>query len=158
VGQVIPREKIEQIVSDLRKSNQKIVTTNGCFDILHVGHVRYLRKTAELADVLIIALNSDSSVHRLKGHTRPVNPEQDRAEILAALEFVDYVVIFEEDTPVNLLSIIKPDFHAKGGDYDINTLPETGVIEENGGKVVFIPFVEGKSTTNIIARAKVIKS
>jgi D-glycero-beta-D-manno-heptose 1-phosphate adenylyltransferase len=150
VGQVVELGQLLDIVKNLKKENKTIVTTNGCFDIIHVGHVRYLKQAKDLGDVLIIALNSDYSVKRLKGPTRPINSENDRAEVLSSLCCVDYVVIFNEDTPAELLSKIKPDIHVKGGDYDINTLPEAPVIKKAGGKIVFIPFVEGKSTTNII--------
>ncbi len=120
------------------------------FDIIHAGHVRYLQQARELGDALIVCLNSDASVQRLKGPTRPLNHQDDRAEVLSALCSVDYVVIFEEDTPVDTLAKIKPDIHVKGGDYSEETLPETKVIKDGGGKVRFIPFVEGRSTTNII--------
>lgn len=154
MNKLVSHDEIEQIAKELKQQNKTIVTTNGCFDILHVGHVRYLQEAKKLGDVLIIALNSDSSVRILKGPTRPINNESDRAEVLAALSCVDYVVIFEEQTPVNLLARIKPDIHTKGGDYNPDNLPETKVILENGGKLEFIKFVEGKSTTNIINKAK----
>ena len=154
MNKIVSHDEIEQIAKELKQQNKTIVTTNGCFDILHVGHVRYLQEAKKLGEVLIIALNSDSSVRILKGPTRPINNESDRAEVLAALSCVDYVVIFEEQTPVNLLARIKPDIHTKGGDYNLDNLPETKVILENGGKLEFIKFVEGKSTTNIINKAK----
>lgn len=153
MGEVVAAEKLVEVLKNLRQKNKKIVTTNGCFDILHVGHVRYLKQTKALGDVLIIALNTDRSVKALKGPKRPLNSENDRAEVLAALECVDYVVLFDEDTPAKLLETIKPDIHAKGGDYNIDTLPEAEVITKNGGKVVFIPLVEGKSTTSLIEKA-----
>ncbi len=135
-------------------TGQKIVFTNGCFDILHVGHIRYLQEAAKLGDILIIGLNSDASVKRLKGPERPINSEQDRSEMLGALGFVDYVVIFDEDTPLRLIKEIQPDVLVKGGDY----LPENVVgreeVEARGGKLVLIPFVEGKSTTNLIEAIK----
>ncbi len=153
MGEVVTAEKLVEVLKNLRQKNKKIVTTNGCFDILHVGHVRYLKQTKALGDVLIVALNTDRSVKALKGPKRPLNSENDRAEVLAALECVDYVVLFDEDTPAKLLEKIKPDIHAKGGDYNIDTLPEAKVITGNGGKVVFIPLVEGKSTTSLIEKA-----
>lgn len=135
-------------------TGQKIVFTNGCFDILHVGHIRYLQEAAKLGDILIIGLNSDASVKRLKGPERPINSEQDRSEMLGALGFVDYVVIFDENTPLRLIKEIQPDVLVKGGDY----LPENVVgreeVEARGGKLVLIPFVEGKSTTNLIEAIK----
>ncbi len=153
MGEVVTAEKLTEILKDLKQKNKTIVTTNGCFDILHVGHVRYLKQTKALGDVLIIALNTDRSVRALKGPKRPLNSENDRAEVLAALECVDYVVLFDEDTPAELLDKIKPDIHAKGGDYNIDTLPEAKIITKNGGRVVFIPLVEGKSTTSLIEKA-----
>lgn len=134
--------------------NQKIVFTNGCFDILHVGHIRYLQEAARLGDLLIIGLNSDASVKRLKGQERPINGELERAEMLGALGFVDYVAIFEEDTPLNLINTIQPDVLVKGGDYTPDEVVGKKEVEERGGKLVLIPFVEGKSTTNIIEKIK----
>lgn len=152
MGQVIQLNQLLEIISDLKKRNKKIITTNGCFDIIHVGHVRYLAQAKTLGDILIIAMNTDESVRKLKGPTRPVNSESDRAEILAALGVVDYVILFGEETPAALLEKIKPDIHVKGGDYNLETLPEAKTIQDSGGKIVFIPFVEGKSTTNTIER------
>lgn len=154
MGKVLSKECLIKEIDELKKQNKKIVTTNGCFDILHVGHVRYLKQAKDLGDILVVALNADSSVRDLKGPTRPVNKEDDRAEVLANLISVDFVVMFAEQTPVDLLASIKPNIHVKGGDYDINTLPEAKVIQENGGEVVFMPMVEGKSTTNIINKVK----
>lgn len=134
--------------------DKKIVFTNGCFDILHVGHIRYLQEAAKLGDILIIGLNSDSSVQRLKGSERPINSEMERAEMLGALSFVDYVVLFNEDTPLELITRIKPDILVKGGDYAPDEVVGKKEVEERGGKLVLIPFVEGKSTTNIIKRIK----
>ena len=147
---LVEKENLTDLVNKLRSEGKKIVTTNGCFDLLHVGHVRYLQKSKSFGDILIVMLNSDSSVKRLKGETRPLNNECDRAEILCALSCVDYVVIFDEDTPRDLLDIIKPDVHTKGGDYTLETLPEADVIIKNNIKLELITFVEGKSTTNII--------
>lgn len=154
MGQVINLNELVNDLIDLKAQGKKIVTTNGCFDILHVGHVRYLQQAKSHGDILVVALNSDSSVQVLKGPTRPINIESDRAEVLAGLASVDYVVLFSEQTPVDLLRLIKPDIHIKGGDYDINTLPEASVIHEGGGKVLFMPMVEGKSTSSIIERSK----
>lgn len=150
MGEVVELKKLLNIVFGLKNQNKTIVTTNGCFDIIHAGHVRYLKHAKELGDVLIVCLNSDASVQRLKGPTRPLNHQDDRAEVMSALCSVDYVVIFEEDTPIDVLDKIKPNIHVKGGDYTEETLPETKVIKEGGGKIKFIPFVEGRSTTNII--------
>ncbi len=150
MGKVLTIEELVEELIPLKQKNKIIVTTNGCFDILHVGHVRYLQKSAELGDILIVCLNSDNSVKKLKGPTRPLNNENDRAEILAALACVDYVVIFDEQTPVNYLEKIKPNIHTKGGDYNADNLPETKVIRDNGGRLEFISFVEGKSTTGLL--------
>jgi len=154
MGKVVDRKDITEIVENLHKEGKTVVTTNGCFDILHVGHVRYLQKTKTFADYSIVMLNSDKSVRSIKGPTRPVNTETDRAEILCALSCVDYVVLFDEDSPANLIAQIKPDVHTKGADYTVETLPEAKVIMENGGRIEFISFVEGKSTTSIIEKMK----
>ena len=147
---IVSQDEIVKIVRNGQKNGKTFVATNGCFDILHVGHVRYLTKTKSLADFSIVMLNSDSSVKLIKGDSRPINNEQDRAEILSALCCVDYVVLFEERSPANLLEKIKPDIYTKGADYTMETLPERDVVERNGIKVEFIEFVQGKSTTNII--------
>ena len=152
MGQVIKRADIKKIVEDLKSNNKKIVFTNGCFDILHIGHVRYLKASAKCGDILIIGLNSDNSVKRLKGDSRPINNESDRAELLSELGFVDYVVVFDEDTPINLLDELKPDIYTKGADYTVETLPEAKTVLGYGGKIEFITLVEGKSTTNVIKK------
>ena len=152
MGQLLKKDDLQTLLKKLKSENKTIVTTNGCFDILHVGHVRYLQKTKTYADKMLVCLNSDNSVKKIKGPDRPINNENDRAEILCALECVDYVVMFDESSPENLLSEIKPDVHTKGADYTIETLPEAKIIIENGGKVEFINFVEGKSTTNVIKK------
>lgn len=150
MGEVVKRENIRDIVKKLQESGKTVVTTNGCFDILHVGHVRYLQKTKEFADYSIVLLNSDKSVKEIKGEGRPIYNEKDRAEILCALSCVDYVVLFDESSPRDLLDEIKPDVHTKGADYNCKNLPEADVILKNGGRLEFISFVEGKSTTNTI--------
>ena len=152
MGKVVERKNITKLVQDLKSQGKTIVTTNGCFDILHVGHVRYLQATKAFADVMIVCLNSDVSVKKIKGSDRPINNENDRAEILCALECVDYVVLFDESSPVDLLCEIKPDVYTKGADYTIETLPEAKPVMQNGGRVEFISFVEGKSTTNVIKK------
>lgn len=154
MGQVIDRTNLADAMALERAQNHTIVSTNGCFDILHIGHVRYLQESKKQGDILVVYLNSDASVKRLKGDSRPINNESDRAEVLASLECVDYVVIFEEDTPCNLIEITKPDIHTKGGDYNPENLPETQVIRANGGDLVFINFVEGMSTTATIEKMK----
>ena len=156
MGKLVSQEKIVQIVRQLQEENKTVVTTNGCYDILHVGHVRYLQKTKEIADYCVVMLNSDCSVKKNKGDNRPINTELDRAEILCALSCVDYVVIFDEKSPCELLDKIKPNFHTKGADYTLDTLPEEekNVIIKNNINVKFIEFVEGKSTTNTIEKMK----
>ncbi|MBR3604634.1 MAG: D-glycero-beta-D-manno-heptose 1-phosphate adenylyltransferase [Candidatus Gastranaerophilales bacterium] len=152
MGQVVSKKEILNIIENLKKEGKTTVFTNGCFDILHIGHVRYLKESAKCADILIIGLNSDSSVKRLKGETRPINNESDRAELLSELGFVDYVVIFEQDSPVELLDEIKPDIYTKGADYTVETLPEAATVLKNGGRIEFIDLVAGKSTTNVIKK------
>lgn len=152
MGQLLKRSELDAVLSELRKDGKTVVTTNGCFDILHVGHVRYLQKTKTFADISLVALNSDVSVKKIKGPDRPINNENDRAEILCALSCVDYVVLFDESSPEQLLVEIKPDVHTKGADYTVETLPEAKSIMENGGRIEFISFVEGKSTTSVIEK------
>ena len=154
MGKVIERAKVEELVNQIKKQGKTIVATNGCFDILHVGHVRYLKKSRDFGDVLIVGLNSDVSVKSIKGPDRPINNENDRAEVLCALNSVDYVVLFDEDSPRDLLDLIKPNIYTKGADYTLKTLPEADVILKNNGWVEFIDFVEGKSTTKIIDKIK----
>ena len=150
MGQVLRRENVAKFVENLHRSGKTVVVTNGCFDILHVGHVRYLQKTKTFGHYLIVLLNSDKSVRAIKGENRPINNENDRAEILCALSCVDYVVMFDETSPRNLLDEIKPDVYTKGADYTMETLPEADIMRKNGTRVEFIEFVEGKSTTGII--------
>ena len=150
MGKKVSKEEIIKIVREGQREGKTFAATNGCFDILHVGHIRYLETTKKLADFSIVMLNSDSSVKMLKGESRPINNENDRAEILTALNCVDYVVLFEERSPANLLEEIKPDIYTKGADYTLETLPEKDIVLRNNIKVEFIKFVEGKSTTNII--------
>lgn len=145
---VISRSQLADVVKSLRTQNKRIVFTNGCFDILHKGHVVYLEKARRLGDALILGLNSDSSVRRLKGESRPVNDESARATVLAALEMVDYVVVFDEDTPLNVIKVVAPDVLVKGGDYAIENI----VGREYASETVTISFVEGYSTTQTISR------
>lgn len=133
-----------------RKKGRKIVFTNGCFDILHAGHVVYLKKAAGLGDILVVGVNSDDSVRRLKGENRPVNKLEDRLTVLASLEYVDYVIPFEEETPIDLIKAVRPDVLVKGGDYQIEDIIGADFVKESGGMVTTIPFVEGKSTSNMI--------
>ena len=133
----------------------KIIFTNGCFDILHRGHVEYLSKAKDLGDVLIVGLNTDNSVKILKGSDRPINDEYSRALILASLSFVDAVVLFDEETPLNLISVIKPDVLVKGGDYKAEEIVGYDIVKDSGGDIVVIDFVDGFSTTNIIQKADI---
>jgi len=135
-----------------RKQGRRIVFTNGCFDILHSGHVTFLQQARALGDVLIVGVNSDDSVRRLKGETRPINSQADRVAVLAALEAVDHVVLFDEDTPERLIAQLRPDLHVKGSDYTIERLPEARIVESYGGEVVILPLVEGKSTTAVVRK------
>ena len=151
---LVKQSDLNDLLKRLKEQGKTIVTTNGCFDILHVGHVRYLEKAKSFGDVLIVALNSDKSVKSIKGESRPINNENDRAEVLSGLKSVDYVVLFDEDSPIDLLLQIKPDVHTKGADYTIESLPEAKGIMEAGGRIEFISFVEGKSTTSIIEKMR----
>ncbi|MBP7211490.1 D-glycero-beta-D-manno-heptose 1-phosphate adenylyltransferase [bacterium] len=150
MGKVIDRKDIRTLVKKLQDEGKTVVTTNGCFDILHVGHVRYLTKTKSYADYMVVLLNSDKSVKAIKGEGRPINNQDDRAEVLCALSCVDFVVFFDENSPRDLLEEIKPNVHTKGADYTVETLPEADVILKNGGRLEFIEFVQGKSTTNTL--------
>jgi len=142
--------ELKSIVEELKVQNKKIITTNGVFDIIHIGHIRYLQEAKKLGDVLIIGINSDSSVKRIKGQDRPLNNANDRAETLAALQCVNYVTIFNENDPIIFLKTIKPNIHVKGGDYNMNKIIEKDTVEENEGVVKLIPEVKGYSTTNFI--------
>ena len=142
---------LKKWVATQRAQGKKIVFTNGCFDILHAGHVRIIEFAKSKGDILILGLNSDASVRRLKGPSRPVNKEKDRQIVVSALQAVDGVVLFKEDTPLNLIKIIKPDILVKGADYTVKNV----VGREYAGKVVLCPLVKGKSTTNIIKKVKI---
>ena len=138
----------------LGQPGRKIVFTNGCFDLFHAGHAHYLEEARRTADCLVVGLNSDASVRRLKGPTRPINNEQDRAEVVGALRAVDYVVIFDEPTAEQLIALVQPDVYVKGGDYTLDTLPEAKIVQRYGGRVEFVNLVAGRSTTNVIAKIK----
>jgi rfaE bifunctional protein nucleotidyltransferase chain/domain len=154
MNKILERSVLKDKLEVLRKKGKKIAFTNGCFDILHVGHVRYLREAKKTADVLVLALNSDSSVRSLKGKERPLIPEKERAEILAALEFVDFVTIFPELTPLELINYLKPDILIKGGDWPEEKVVGRKEIKKWGGRVAIIPEIKGKSTTNIVEKIK----
>ncbi|HEX7672801.1 MAG TPA: D-glycero-beta-D-manno-heptose 1-phosphate adenylyltransferase [Bdellovibrio sp.] len=154
MGQVRTFDTIEAALAPLRSQGKKIVFTNGVFDLLHIGHVRYLQEARSLGDALVIGVNADASVKRLKGPTRPIQNENDRAEILAALACVDFTVIFTEDTPENLIHKVKPDILVKGGDWKIETIVGAPFVMSYGGKVMSLQFVDGKSTTKIIEKSQ----
>ncbi len=151
-GKIKTREELKLAIDKARRQGKKIVTTNGCFDILHVGHLRYLQQAKEQGDILIVAINSDESVRAIKGDKRPLVPEDERAEILAALECVDYVMIFPELDPIQFLHDLRPDMHVKGGDYKLDQVIERETVESLGGEMRIIPGAPGKSTTELIER------
>ncbi|MCH8004321.1 MAG: D-glycero-beta-D-manno-heptose 1-phosphate adenylyltransferase [Nanoarchaeota archaeon] len=144
--------ELKNIVEELKRDNNKIITTNGVFDIIHIGHIRYLQEAKKLGDILIVGINSDSSVKRIKGPERPLNNENDRAEALAALECVDYVTVFTENDPIIFLQAIKPTIHVKGGDYNMSQIIEKDTVKENKGEVKLIPKVKSYSTTDLIKK------
>jgi D-beta-D-heptose 7-phosphate kinase/D-beta-D-heptose 1-phosphate adenosyltransferase len=146
------RSVLKTIIEGLKADGKTVVFTNGCFDLLHVGHIRYLEAARDLGDYLVIGVNTDESVKRLKGDERPLVQEFERAEVLAALESVDYVTIFHEDTPVELISFLQPHIHVKGGDYRADDLPEAEAVQSYGGRIVIMPLTEGRSTTKLVER------
>jgi len=152
-----PSEKVVDRAELLRRLGRprdtKVVFTNGCFDLLHRGHVEYLQSSRSLGDILVVGLNSDDSVRRLKGPGRPVNPEEDRALVLAGLAAVDFVTVFDEDTPGELIAALLPDVLVKGGDYTRDTIVGADEVEAAGGRVVVAPLLPGRSTTSILQRA-----
>ena len=147
---LLTQEEMKEKIEELKKNGKKTVFTNGVFDILHIGHLTYLEEARNLGDVLIVGVNSDASVKVNKGDKRPINSQKNRAEMLSGLKFVDYTVIFDEKTPEKLLDLLKPDIHVKGGDYKKEDLPETKIVEKNGGEVKILSFVDSFSTTDII--------
>ena len=149
---LIPEKDIAALCAILRAGGQRIVFTNGCFDILHAGHVRYLAKARSFGDVLVLGLNTDASVRENKGPSRPINTERDRAEVVGALKSVDYVVLFGEKTSESIIAKVRPDVYVKGGDYTLDTLPEAKVVQSYGGRVAFVDLVAGRSTTNVIEK------
>ena len=147
---LISIDKLVEIREKLKKEGKKVVFTNGCFDILHRGHVEYLSKAKQLGDVLIVGVNSDSSVKRIKGNKRPIIPQDDRIAVLSAIEFIDYIVVFEDDTPYELIKKLVPDVLVKGSDWSIDEVVGRDVVESEGGKVILVELTPGRSTTNII--------
>jgi D-beta-D-heptose 7-phosphate kinase/D-beta-D-heptose 1-phosphate adenosyltransferase len=152
--EVHDRDLLAQLIRVLKSTGKRIVFTNGCFDILHRGHVSYLQQAAALGDLLIVGVNTDESIRRLKGSERPINTLDDRMAVLAALNCVTYIVPFHEETPIDLIRIIQPDIYVKGADYTLERLPEARVVQELGGRVELIPFVHDRSTTQIIKKIK----
>ncbi|MDO8586888.1 MAG: D-glycero-beta-D-manno-heptose 1-phosphate adenylyltransferase [Armatimonadota bacterium] len=146
------RSELHEIVSRLQSDGKTVVFTNGCFDIMHVGHVRYLEQARALGDCLVVGVNTDASVRIHKGDKRPIVPQFERAEVVAALACVDYVALFSEETPVEIVSELRPNIHVKGGDYTLDQMPEAKVVQDYGGQVILIPLVEGYSTTSILDR------
>src|SRR5215216_7151041 len=149
---ILEREELIRERERLRREGKRLVFTNGCFDLLHPGHVRYLSQARELGDALVVALNSDQSVQAIKGKGRPILSERERAEVMAALEAVDYVTIFDEETPRELIASLLPDILVKGGDWTPEQIVGREEVEAAGGKVLSLPYVEGFSTTDIIKR------
>ncbi len=145
---------LKRIVNRLKNKGKKIVFTNGCFDLLHPGHIYYLKEAKKKGDILILGLNSDSSLRKLKGKGRPLIPQKDRAEVLANFEFIDYIFIFNELTPQEAIRAISPDVLVKGGDYKKEEIIGGKFVEEKGGKVIIIPFLKGHSTTKLIKKIK----
>ena len=154
---IVTLKQLIPIVKKLKKQHKKIVTTNGVFDILHLGHVKYLENAKKLGNVLIVGVNTDYSVKQNKGDKRPINKQKSRIGVLAALGCVDYVFLFNEKDPRNWLSKIKPDIHIKAGDYKLSQIIEKDAVERNNGKIVLIPMVKGYSTTKIIKKILGIK-
>ena len=149
---VISRKKAKQYIDIVKGDNKKIVFTNGCFDIIHRGHVEYLKQARNLGDFLVVGLNSDESINRLKGDPRPYNNQSDRAEVLCSLQAVDMVTIFEEDTPLNIITELHPDILVKGGDYDIESVVGAKEVLGWGGEVKIIQFLEGYGTSKLIEK------
>ncbi|MDD4310580.1 MAG: D-glycero-beta-D-manno-heptose 1-phosphate adenylyltransferase [Candidatus Cloacimonetes bacterium] len=149
-NKLIPSAQIADVAASLHRDNKKIVFTNGCFDILHAGHVLYLESAKQLGDILVLGLNSDASVKRLKGETRPIVAQYERSIVIAALEAVDYVVIFDEDTPYQLIKLIQPDVLVKGGDWTVDKIIGSDIVQSYGGDVKSLCYEDGVSSTSII--------
>jgi len=152
VRQPTSLQQAKELVGQWKKQGKRIVFTNGCFDLLHPGHIDYLDRAAKLGDILIVGLNDDDSIRRLKGESRPINPLQERAVMLAALRSVDLVIPFSEDTPLNLITSLIPDILVKGGDYEPDNIVGAKEVRQHGGKVIVMPFIDGHSSTKLIQR------
>jgi len=150
MSKITPSNELKATVERLKREGKKVVFTNGCFDILHAGHTRYLREARKMGDALILALNSDSSVRSIKGPMRPIVPEAERAEVVASLDSVDYVTVFDELTPLELIEFLRPDVIVKGGDWAEKDIVGAETVRKWGGRVAIMPMIEGASTTNII--------
>jgi len=153
-SKIISKQQLDPILHVLKFKGKKVVFSNGCFDILHRGHIEYLAKASSLGDCMIIGLNTDASVKRLKGQSRPLQDEVSRSMVMAALHFVNYVVLFDEDTPYELIKFVKPDILVKGSDYNEDDIVGADIVKHNGGKVITIDLVDGYSTTSIIEKSK----
>ena len=151
---LVSLKTLKKRLKNLKKRGKRIVFTNGCFDILHFGHVAYLKKCKDLGDILVVGLNSDSSVKKIKGKTRPINRQAARSAVLSALEFVDYIVIFTGKTPESLIRAVLPSVLAKGGDWKKKNIVGSSFVGSNGGETIVIPFVKGFSTTRILERVR----
>ncbi|MEA3471412.1 MAG: D-glycero-beta-D-manno-heptose 1-phosphate adenylyltransferase [Thermodesulfobacteriota bacterium] len=151
---ILSREKLKERLESLKGEGEKVVFTNGCFDIIHAGHVRYLKEAKKLGDILVLALNSDSSVKAIKGERRPIVPQEERAIVVGSLESVDYVTLFDEETPLQLIEYLRPHILVKGGDWDEENVVGREAVRQWGGEVVVIPEVKGVSTTNIIEKIR----
>jgi len=151
---LVERDRLKEIVAELKKKGKRIVLANGCFDLIHIGHIRYLKGAKAEGDILIVALNSDDSVRKLKGPPRPILTASERAEILSAFPFIDYIVIFDEPTVSSLLLDLKPDVHAKGTDYTVETVPEREIVKSYGGKTAIVGDPKLHSTSELIARIR----
>ncbi|MCD5401296.1 D-glycero-beta-D-manno-heptose 1-phosphate adenylyltransferase [candidate division NPL-UPA2 bacterium] len=154
MGKVVSLSELKKIVEKERAAGEKIVFTNGCFDLIHVGHIRYLQEAKGRGDLLIVAVNSDQSVRKLKGEGRPLVPEGERAEIISALASVDYVVIFPQETPAEIIALLKPDILVKGKDYRKEEIVGRETVEAGGGEVVTIPLSEGHSTKGLLEKIR----
>lgn len=153
-SKILTREQLTQLAPMWREAGKQVVLTNGCFDLLHVGHLRYLQEARRLGDLLVVGVNSDESVRQLKGETRPITPQAERAELVAGLECVDYVTIFDEPTAVQLVNLVQPTYYAKGGDYTERDLPESEAVNAHGGFVVILPLQPERSMSAMVERIR----
>jgi D-beta-D-heptose 7-phosphate kinase/D-beta-D-heptose 1-phosphate adenosyltransferase len=154
MGTVVRKHELVQIRARLKRDGMKVVFTNGCFDLLHFGHVEYLKKAKNVGNILVVGMNDDASVRRLKGSPRPITPQDDRASIIAALASVDYVCLFPEDTPLELITVLLPDVLVKGADWSVDAVVGKDIVEGSGGTVQTIEFLPDRSTTRIIAKIR----